>query len=273
MPVSEYHIDVNQPLLTPVELLAQASGLSRQSIKQIMWKGAVWLERGGGVRRIRRAKSQLQEGDRLHLYHNTQVLSAEPIEADLIADEGEFSVWFKPKGMLSHGSKWGDHCAIDRWVETHISPQRPVFLIHRLDRATDGLMILAHKKQVAAELAHLFHERKVIKRYQAQVVGRFATDDSIKVIEIPIDGRPAISWVSQLEYDEQLDRSKLLVEIETGRKHQIRRHLSDSGYPIVGDRLYGQMSTDEDLQLTCIYLEIPGFADHGPGIYRVETTN
>jgi tRNA pseudouridine32 synthase/23S rRNA pseudouridine746 synthase len=273
MSESEYHIDVNQPLLTPVELLAQASGLSRQSIKQIMWKGAVWLERDGRVRRIRRAKSQLREGDRLHLYHNTQVLSAEPAEADLVADEGEFSVWFKPKGMLSHGSKWGDHCAIDRWVETHITPQRPVFLIHRLDRATDGLMFLAHKKRVAAELARLFRERKVIKRYQAQVDGRFATDNSIKVIETPIDGRPAISRVSQLEYDQQLDRSLLQVEIETGRKHQIRRHLSDSGYPIVGDRLYGEMSTDEDLQLTCVYLEIPEFADHGPGVYRVESSS
>ena len=268
MPTSEYHINVENPSANPVELLALASGLSRQRIKQVMHKGAAWLEREGGVRRIRRAKSRLQTGDRLHLYYNEKVLSAEPRNALLIADEGEYSVWFKPKGMLSHGSKWGDHCAIDRWVEIHLTPERPVFLIHRLDRATDGLMVLAHKKRIAGQLARLFRERKIKKRYQAWVVGRFSSNGSETVIEAPIEGRSAISRVILIQYDEVEDRSLLQIEIETGRKHQIRRHLSGAGHPVVGDRLYGKMETDEDLQLTCVYLEIPGFDEGLPRIYR-----
>lgn len=268
MSASEYHISVDSALKNPVELLAVASGLSRQRIKQVMWKGAVWLERGGGVRRIRRAKSRLQEGDQLHCYYNEQVLATEPADANLIADEGEYTIWFKPKGMLSHGSKWGDHCAIDRWVQTHLTPERPVFLVHRLDRATDGLMVLAHKKRVAGELARMFRERKVKKRYRAWVVGLFSNDGTKKVIENPIDGRSAISRISQVEYDEAQDRSLLQVEIDTGRKHQIRRHLSEAGHPVVGDRLYGESETDEDMQLTCIYLEIPGFDNNEPRAYR-----
>jgi tRNA pseudouridine32 synthase/23S rRNA pseudouridine746 synthase len=65
--------------------------------------------------------------------------------------------------VFSHGSKWGDHCAIVRWVQTHLAPEWPVFLVHRLDRATDGLKVLAHKKRVAGELARMFRERKVKK--------------------------------------------------------------------------------------------------------------
>jgi tRNA pseudouridine32 synthase/23S rRNA pseudouridine746 synthase len=269
MPASEYHIDVEQDSANPVALLSEASGLSRQHIKQIMQKGAVWLERQGSVRRIRRAKGLLLSGDQLHLYYNEKVLSAEPEDARLVADEGIYSVWYKPKGMFSHGSKWGDHCAIDRWVQTHLTPQRPVFLVHRLDRATDGLMVLAHKKQVVEELARMFQERKVKKRYHAWVVGRFCFDETHKEIDKPIDGRSAISRVILLQYDENQHRSLLQVEIETGRKHQIRRHLSGIGHPVVGDRLYGDPSSGEDLQLTCIYLEIPAVDGSESAIYQL----
>ena len=269
MPASEYHINIDHATDSPVALLAVASGLSHQRIKQVMRQGAVWLERGGGVRRIRRAKSRLQEGDRLHLYYNEQVLATEPPDAQLIADEGEYSVWYKPKAMFSQGSKWGDHCAIDRWVQTHLTPERPVFLVHRLDRATDGLMLLAHKKRVAGELARLFREREVKKHYRAWVTGRLPTSSSKMVIDESIDGRSAISRVSLVQYDEAQDRSLLQVEIDTGRKHQIRRHLSGIGHPVVGDRLYGDQQTDEDLQLTCVYLEIPGLDKSGSRIYRV----
>jgi tRNA pseudouridine32 synthase/23S rRNA pseudouridine746 synthase len=269
MSASEYHINVDQVSKSPVELLTEASGLSRQRIKQVMQKGAVWLERQGGVRRLRRVKSRLQVGDRLHFYYNEKVLGAEPEEASLVVDEGDYSVWYKPKGMLSHGSKWGDHCAIDRWVQTHLIPERPVFLVHRLDRATDGLIVLAHKKRVAGELARLFRERKVKKRYRSWVVGRFSCDGAEKVIDTPIDGRSAISRLILIQYDEMQDRSLLDVKIDTGRKHQIRRHLSGAGHHVVGDRLYGDKRADEDLQLTCVYLEIPAFDQTEPRIYRL----
>jgi tRNA pseudouridine32 synthase/23S rRNA pseudouridine746 synthase len=171
--------------------------------------------------------------------------------------------------MFSHGSKWGDHCAIDRWVETHLTPERPVFLVHRLDRATDGLMVLAHKKQIARELARMFHAREIKKRYLAWVVGRVSFNGPDKVIDTPIEGRAAISRVTLLQYDQKRDRSLLQVEIETGRKHQIRRHLNGIGHAVVGDRLYGDEITDEDLRLTCVYLEIPALDGGKPNIYQL----
>jgi tRNA pseudouridine32 synthase/23S rRNA pseudouridine746 synthase len=129
--------------------------------------------------------------------------------------------------------------------------------------------VLAHKKRVAGELARLFRERKVKKRYRSWVVGRFSCDGAEKVIDTPIDGRSAISRLILIQYDEMQDRSLLDVKIDTGRKHQIRRHLSGAGHHVVGDRLYGDKRADEDLQLTCVYLEIPAFDQTEPRIYRL----
>jgi tRNA pseudouridine32 synthase/23S rRNA pseudouridine746 synthase len=157
----------------------------------------------------------------------------------LIADEGGFSIWYKPFGMLSQGSKWGDHCTISRWVETRLSPQRPAFVVHRLDRAATGLMIVAHAKGVAAQFTAMFEQRELEKAYTALVHGRVSERQTVAT---PVEGKPAVSHVNPLEYDARTDVSLLDVSIETGRKHQIRRHLAGLGHPIVGDRLFGKSS-------------------------------
>ena len=64
------------------------------------------------------------------------------------------SIWYKPYGIYCQGSKWGDHHTIHRMAEQQL--QRPCFIVHRLDRATTGLVIVAHKKKIAAALAALF---------------------------------------------------------------------------------------------------------------------
>jgi tRNA pseudouridine32 synthase/23S rRNA pseudouridine746 synthase len=144
--------------------------------------------------------------------------------------------------MLSQGSKWGDHCTIGRWVETRLRPQRPAFVMHRLDRAATGLMIVAHAKRVAARFTAMFEQRQLEKSYTALVGGRLIEPLTLSA---PIDGRPAVSHVSPRGYDAAADVSLLEVRIETGRKHQIRRHLAAAGYPIIGDRLFaGRLPTE-----------------------------
>lgn len=242
-----------------VDLLAAVSGLSKQSIKQVMQKGAVWITRNDSTRRLRRAGKVLDYRDELHLYYNQSVLDASPEPAHLVADENTYSIWFKPRGMLCQGSKWGDHCTINRWVEQHLLPQRPAFIVHRLDRAACGLIIIAHQKNAASAIAKLFESRAIDKRYKALVKGRYETNDRLMHIESDIEGRSASSVVTLLKYDQSLNQSLLNVKINTGRKHQIRRHLSEVGFPIIGDRLYdnSNKSMDEectDLQLTAYYL-------------------
>lgn len=247
----ESHSPIIEEGVKATTQLAEATGLSQQRIKQVMQKGAVWLTNKQGTRRLRRADKKLKRGDELHLYYDERVLSCVVAEARLIADEGAYSIWFKPYGMLSQGSKWGDHCTINRWVEQHLSPQRPAFIVHRLDRAASGLIIIAHQKKIASALAELFQKRQIKKCYRAVVEGGFEADEERLHINAAVDGCPASSWVRLIEVDSMNNRSLLEIEIETGRKHQIRRHLAGIGFPIVGDRLHGQSSeVDEDLQLT-----------------------
>ena len=242
----EIHLPVEEEGKTAVELLSLTTELSKQKIKQVMKNGAVWLTHDEHTSRLRRAKRKLVKGDELHLYYDEAVQSALPETPELIADEGDYSVFFKPQGMFSQGSKWGDQCTINRWVEQNMD--RPAFIVHRLDRAATGLILIAHTKTAAAALSKLFEQRLIDKRYRARVEGRF--EPSTMVLDGDIDGRKALSRVKLLEYDEMKSCSLLEINIETGRKHQIRRHLSEAGYPIIGDRMYGQaasLNTDAEI--------------------------
>lgn len=247
-----YSIPVNADGVNAVDLLSDASGLSKQLIKQAMGKGAVWLERKGPAKRLRRAKKALHKGDQLYFYHDPTVLAVEIETPQLIADEGEYSVWYKPHGVLSQGSKWGDHCTLYRWSETHLQPQRPAMLVHRLDRAATGLMLLGHSKKATALLAGMFENRQLTKVYRVKVHGDLSTLNQPITIDRSLEQKSSVSHVRCLESDGQC--SLLEVTIETGRKHQIRKHLSGLGAPVVGDRLYGKKDDEEDLQLTAYRL-------------------
>jgi tRNA pseudouridine32 synthase/23S rRNA pseudouridine746 synthase len=256
MPIDKFECSINITTSheTAADLLAEASGLSKSRVKQAMQKGAVWLTNKRGTRRLRRMDRVMKEGDKLYLYYNEKILLKQVDPPQLFADEGSYSVWCKPYGMLSQGSRWGDHFSINRWVEQHLVPQRPAFIVHRLDRAATGLILIAHKKTIAAALSKLFQERALIKKYQVIVKGRFPEKDSPLTIDKDLDNRSALTHVHYIKYDSISDRTLLEVRIETGRKHQIRRHLSSIGFPVVGDRMYGQGPDTEDLQLTACYL-------------------
>ena len=251
----DIHLTIDDTDTNAVNLLAEATGLSKQRIKQIMQKGAVWLEakKTGKPRRLRRASKILVMGDELHLYYDEQVLESIPTSPQLIADQGEYSIWYKPYGLLSQGSKWGDHCTVQRWVEQNLTPERPAFSVHRLDRAATGLIIIAHQKRIATELAKLFAQRAMEKRYQVIVHGQFPESAWPQKIDTDIEGRHALSYARLLKYDEEKNHSLLEVRIDTGRKHQIRKHLLSIGFSVLGDRLYGredqQGKGGENLQL------------------------
>ena len=251
----EAHVMVESPEESPVDLLHRKTGISRTRIKHAMTGGAVWLSRGRKTRRLRRARRALRTGDEVHLYYDARILAEIPAEPTLIADIGPYSVWQKPYGLRSQGSKWGDHCTVVRWAERHLQPERPAFTVHRLDRAANGLILVAHSRTVAAALSDLFQRRAVEKRYRVLVSGDFSGQPKPLRVEQPVDGKEAVSEFSLLEPSTESGRSLLDVRIESGRKHQIRRHLAALGHPVVGDRLYGTGDEDGmDLQLTAYRL-------------------
>ena len=237
------------------------NALSKTQLKQAISKGALWLTRNKHTQRLRRVKKVLLSGDELHFYYHSSVLASEVPDAMLISDETDYSVWYKPYGMLSQGSKWSDHCTISRFVQQHLKPERPVFIVHRLDRAATGLILIAHSKKAARALSTMFENRTLEdnaleKIYQIIVHGDHSQRPQPEIIMTDVDGKSARSTFTCLAYDEKNDLSLIQVKIDSGRKHQIRLHAASIGLPVVGDRLHGIADENEakNLQLRAVSL-------------------
>jgi tRNA pseudouridine32 synthase / 23S rRNA pseudouridine746 synthase len=205
---------------------------------------------------LRRATKVLYKGSKIQFFYDEQVLARKPETAHLTHDAGSYSIWYKPAGMLAQGSQWGDHCSILRWVEVNgeslYGNKRECFLVHRLDADAAGLMIIAHDSQSAAKLSVLFQGRDIKKYYQAWVVDDCELPGGGMTLDFELDGKSAITHIKKIGV---VDHATLLdVHIETGRKHQIRRHLANIGHPILGDRLYGTKAK-VGLQLLAYRLE------------------
>ncbi|MBA57078.1 MAG: RNA pseudouridine synthase [Pseudomonadales bacterium] len=227
---------LSENVASACDWLAQETGLPKGRIKLAMTNGAVQVKKPNSKwQRLRRATASLPAGTGIRFFYNPQLLAIKPAMPVLLDDRQQYSVWFKPPGLMSQGNEWGDHCSILRLVELHFNNQRKVFPIHRLDQEACGLILIAHHKKTAAQLSELFSGRDIEKQYRVRVEGKWNSD--VKRIEIPLDNKLAITNVAVLEQSN--DSTLLLVNIETGRKHQIRRHLSQMGHAVRGDAQYG----------------------------------
>ena len=258
----ECHYHVKQPI-TIIEALQEQCDLTIGEIKKAIDKGALWHCRGKTIQRCRRLKKKLMLDDKLHFYYDLDILLQKPTPAILIADMETYSVWYKPYGMLSQGSKWSDHCTITRWAQKNLQPERPVFPVHRLDRAATGLIVVAHTKKAAQAFSKMFEHHQLEKIYHIIVYGNQQERSQPEMVELAIEGKSAVSYFSSIEYDKERDLSLIKVKIESGRKHQIRIHAASIGLPIVGDRLYGENNLTTlnvtfkhkvDLQLSAVQL-------------------
>lgn len=254
MPTQLYKLQVINPEELAMAALARISSLSKGRIKDAMAKGAVWLTRGNKTKRLRRATFKPLPGDELSLYYNPEVLALTPPPAQLLADEKHYSVWIKPAGLLAQGSREGDHCSLLRQVELVL--KRDVFLVHRLDREAAGIMLIAHTGKAAAALSALFAaadgQERISKLYQVEVAGQLPEHGEIN---LPLDTKTALTRYKRLQYDAMRNRSTAKVQLISGRKHQIRRHFAESGFPVIGDPVYGSNNKDSrGLQLFAVEL-------------------
>jgi tRNA pseudouridine32 synthase/23S rRNA pseudouridine746 synthase len=255
----EWHITIsnNEPNTTPIAVLERYADehnivISKTALKQAVNKGALWLTplvNKKRTQRLRRIKKQLAVGDELHFYYNRDVLSCTVPEAKLIADLVGYSVWYKPYGMLSQGSKWSDHCTIARYAQQHLPVERPAFIVHRLDRAATGLILIAHSKKIARTLSKMFEQHQLEKIYHIVVHGNHQQRPQPDIITTEIANKSACSQFTCIDFDKDSNRSLVKVSISSGRKHQIRIHAASIGMPVVGDRLHGIADENEALNL------------------------
>ncbi|MBW2412655.1 MAG: RluA family pseudouridine synthase [Deltaproteobacteria bacterium] len=230
-----------------VEFLAKITRLSKRRVKDAMLKGAVWHQKQGAKkRRIRRATAALSPGDTLSIYYNEKLLALDPEPAEIISDRRHYSIWFKPPGLLTQGTEYGDHCSLLRQVQRYFQSPREVFAVHRLDREASGLTVVAHSKPAAAGLSARFRNQHIVKRYRVRVLGNLSDYDLQGQIDGELDDKPALTSYRMREYDPDSNTSTVDVVLHTGRKHQIRRHFNQIGYPVMGDPRYGKGNKNTD---------------------------
>ena len=161
----------------------------------------------------------------------------------------------KPPGLLSVPGKGPDKqdCLSSRVQKSYPD----ALIVHRLDMATSGLMLMARGAVMQTALSKLFETRAMHKRYVAVVDGQMdsssnGSNDSWQLIDLPIaldwpnrplriidtDGKPSQTRWHTLHYDTNTHTTRVELEPITGRSHQLRVHLKAMGHPILGDMLY-----------------------------------
>lgn len=122
------------------------------------------------------------------------------------------------------------------------------FLIHRLDKDTEGILIVGKTSTAAAKYSKILNSPETKKEYIALVSGNVESNSGTIKIPLEKDGRlvNAVSKYKVLE--KKSDFTKLAVSIETGRMHQIRIHMAKAGHPIIGDDKYGNFKLNKELK-------------------------
>lgn len=220
------------------EVLQKVTNLDFQVLADASAKGAVWHQKNGKgkILKLRSLHIMVSPEDKLTFYYEPKVLSyPELASAKCLYETIHYGIWLKEAGVLPQGTQTGDHTSLLRYVEKH--KKQEVYLIHRLDRETEGLMVIGYSSEAAAKLGDLFQKNKIHKTYEAIVKGELERGLKRSILD-SLDGKEAITHFEVL--GNKGGHSHLILNIETGRLHQIRRHLEGIGHPVMGDPKYGQ---------------------------------
>lgn len=235
-------------------LLSEATGLSRSRVASLMEDGLCV----SGGKAVRKAGTKLPEGQEVVLAvpaPKEAVPQAEDIPLEILYEDSDLAVVIKPRGMVVHpAAGHPDGTLVNALLANldslgGIGGELRPGIVHRLDKETSGLMLVAKNDETQEALSRMLKDREIEKHYRALAEGKFKEPEG--EIDAPIDrskkdrkkmavdpdGRPALTRWKVLA--EGHGCTLLDVHILTGRTHQIRVHLKSIGHPVCGDELYG----------------------------------
>ncbi len=243
-------------------LVARLENHSRASLSRLIREGHVLVDN----RKVKPGL-RLTPGQAVSVYlppAPTSELQAQPISFDILFEDTHLLVLVKPPGLVVHPAAGHASGTLVNGLLHHcrnlpaLEQGRPG-IVHRLDKDTSGIMVVAKSEEALTRLADDFKQRRIAKHYHAILVRCPAEESGRLVAPIgrhpvhrkkmairPTRGRYAVtSW----EVEEVLARGFCLVRlsIETGRTHQIRVHMASLGCPVAGDQIYGGRLTDKSL--------------------------
>ncbi len=237
------------PVLFLVMRLDQAiatrfPGISRRKARELLSQHRVLVNE----RPVSVASREVEPNDRIAMVDaETELPAIQTTDAWIAVD--------KPAGLAVQPDRERARRSVEELLRVqlkrHNTPHE-LYVVHRLDTGTSGVVLFARTQPAAASLSRLFAEGEMRKTYIALVEGTIP--DAI-TIETPIRDKSAITHVRPIRRSEH--GTLVEIEIETGRTHQIRIHLSSIGHPVAGDRRYGSTINMPRLMLHAWKLEHP----------------
>jgi len=227
---------------------------SRAEAQRLIDAGAVLVNGEPRAKRYRLAAGDVIEVSLGPPPRTPGELRAEDLDVPIVFADAHIVVVDKPAGMVTHPSKGHDegtlvHGLLGAGIAGGDDPDRPG-IVHRLDRDTSGLMLVARTERAHRRLGRMMRDRDIERRYLALVHGEFPPALTIdrpigrdprrrtRQAVVQVGGKEAITHFRTVE---RVGRLTLVeARLETGRTHQVRVHLEAAGHPVVGDPLYGQ---------------------------------
>jgi len=247
-------------------LLSEVTGLSRSRVAALMEEGLCLA----GGKECRKAGTKPAEGQEVVLTvpaPREAAPRAEDIPLEILYEDGDLAVVIKPRGMVVHpAAGHPDGTLVNALLGRldslgGIGGELRPGIVHRLDKETSGLMLVAKNDESQEELSRMLKDREIEKHYRALAEGRFReTEGEIdapigrsrrdrKKMAVDPEGRPALTRWKVLA--EGAACTLLDVRILTGRTHQIRVHLRSIQHPVCGDELYGY---EKGVKVPCLML-------------------